>query len=84
MTATAHQLRRRRAAADIIVARLGTASLQKRFVEAAPLAIASPATDALHAAIAGYTDYPTLLGLAEELAPPKRRRPRRRKTETKI
>ena len=82
MTATAHQLRRRRAAADTIVARLDTAALRKCFVAAAPLASATPATDALHAAIAGYTDYPALLALADDITSSKRRRPRGRKTET--
>ena len=82
MTATAHQLRRRRAAAESIVARLGTASLRSRFVEAAVLACPMPAADALYTAIAGYTNTPALLALADDIAPPKRRRRRRRRTET--
>lgn len=80
MTATAHQLRRRRAAAETIVARLATAQQRKRFIEAAPLVCAN-AADALYAAISGYTDYPLLLALATDIAPPKRRRARRAKTE---
>ena len=82
MTATAHQLRRRRAAAESIVARLGTAALRTRFIKAAVLACPTPAADALHAAIAGYTDTPALLALADEITSPRRRRRRRRKTET--
>jgi len=81
MTATAHQLRRRREAAETIVIRLATAPLRKRFIKAAPLVCPTPAADALYAAIAGYTDPPTLLALAENIATPKRRRPRRPKTE---
>ena len=80
MTATAHQLRRRRAAAETIVARLGTAALRQRFIKVAPLACPTTA-DALYAAIAGYTDPPALLALADDIAPPKRRRARRGKTE---
>lgn len=81
MTATAHQLRRRRTAAGTIVARLATAPLRKRFIKAAPMVCPAPAADALYAAIAGYTDYVALLALADDIAPPKRRVPRRRKTE---
>ena len=44
MTATAFQLRRRQAAAESIVAQLGTAALCKQFIKAAPLAIAKKRT----------------------------------------
>lgn len=81
MTATAHQLRRRREAAGTIVARLGTAAQRKRYIKAAPLVCPTSAAEALHAAIACYTDSPALLALADDIAPPKRRRLRRPKTE---
>lgn len=81
MTATAHQLRRRREAAETIVARLATAAQRKRFIEAAPLVCTTPTADALYHVIAGYTDHPALLSLADDIAAPKRRRPRRSKTE---
>lgn len=81
MTATTHQLRRRLEAAETIVARLGTAAQRKRFVKAAPLVCPTSAAAALYAAIAGYTDSPALLALADAIAPPKRRHPRRPKTE---
>lgn len=80
MTATAHQLRRRRVAAETIVARLTTVQQRKRFIAAAPLVCAN-AADALYSAISGYTDYPLLLALAGEIAPSKRRRARRAKPE---
>ncbi len=83
MSATAYQLRRRQAAAQDIVAQLGTAALRRQFIKAVPFAIAAPDGDALYAAIAGHTDPPALLALAEEITSSKRRRPRRRKTETK-
>lgn len=81
MSATAYQLRRRQAAAESIVARFGTAALRKQFIKAAPLACTTPTADALYDAIAGYTDPPGLLALADDIISPKRR-PRRRKTET--
>ncbi|MDH3738619.1 MAG: hypothetical protein OER92_05445 [Alphaproteobacteria bacterium] len=81
MTATAYQLRRRLAAADAIVARLFTVRSRKQFIEVAPLVCSSYTPNALHRAIAGYTDLPKLLALADDIAPPKRRRMRRRNTE---
>ncbi len=82
MTATAHQLHRRREAAGTIIAQLTTAALRKRFIKAAPLVCPTSAADALYAAIASYTDPPSLLALAGDIASPRRRPPRRRKTET--
>lgn len=83
MTATAHQLRRRRAAAATIVERLATTRTRDRFIKAAPLVCFPPTADALYRAIAGYTNSPALLALADEIAPPKRHRARRRNTELK-
>lgn len=82
MTATAFQLRRRRAAADRIVSQLTTQARRKRFIDAAPIVCDKSDIDALYDAIAGHTDSPLLLALADDIASPKRRTPRRRKTET--
>ena len=84
MTATAHQLRRRRAAADAILERLPTVRARNRFIEVAPLVCSPPTADVLYRAIAGYTDSPTLLALADDIAQPNRNRYRRRKTEIEI
>ena len=78
MTATAHQLRRRRAAAATIVERLATTRARDRFIKAAPLVCFPPTADALYRAIASYTDPRSLLALADEITPLKRRRARHR------
>lgn len=82
MSATAFQLRRRQAAAEAISARLGTASLRRRFIAAVPLDCAEASADALRRAILGFADPQALVALAEDIAAPKRRRARRRRTKT--
>lgn len=82
MSATAFQLRRREAAAARIVARLGTATQRRQFAEVARLSDAAASAETLYHAVAAHTDPPALLALAEDIIAPRRRRSRRRKTET--
>lgn len=67
MSATAHQLRRRLAAAESIAAKLNTKSRRKRFVRAVPLDCATLDQGALYDAIARRTDYLSLIAMADKI-----------------